>query len=813
MEDRKKSYYLILLMPILYVLFAYGMARILENSRSYLDGINTLSHLYKGDLLYQAICKGDFWPIYDPLWYNGVEALRYWEPLPVYILAICQFFAVGNSINGFLVFVMFIFFVGAVSWFYVGLKVNRPYFGAFLGVLWFFMPNHLVTLFYEGNLPRSICIAILPFLMYWIYNYFQFGHWYNLPKISLCFALMALCQSEYAGGVFLAILIYLFINAVIVHKWDRGWQVLFALFLGYMLIGVWLIPSLMDRITSINRLEIMSQFFQSIFLSINPFARFEKGNVDFYFGLAAFLLAVFGSLLSKKKSMPGFWTGIIILIASSNTLYLLLKKLPGGQYLPMLCFISIALCMILFSFLIWDTLKKGWILFFITLLLLDVLPSFPLILGEQSRKIPQEIMEGYSDWTFIDQAKELTEQRLALIDENALDARSVYLVTGYGKPVATSYGAVLQSCTTATNMKQIDHSLKEGNYLYLFDRCLEMGNDTIVIRLALVKDFIKHPIQEMDQAASRVGYKLVDYNEEYRFYKLEVEGNWGTLSKYRAIGIGTEAPEISRQFPIVEETDTTNLNDFTFEELCEYDLIYLAGFTYKDKSVAEELILKLSEAGVHIILAADGIPEDRGSKNQSFLGVICNTISFSQGYPNLKTIDGILETDLFPDGHREWSTVYVNGLDKVWGTIENGKWNLPFYGTVKNNNIIVIGLNLTYYYALTQDKGVGALLSHAMNLNSSELPKREIVPYTIQYFPENIIITTNKKDVNTALAYHNSFSANREIYSKNHLTYVKEGKTIISLTYPYLKQGILVSITAAFLILGYSLHMWLRRKI
>ena len=122
-------------------------------------------------------------------------------------------------------------------------------------------------------------------------------------------------------------------------------------------------------------------------------------------------------------------------------------------------------------------------------------------------------------------------------------------------------------------------------------------------------------------------------------------------------------------------------------------------------------------------------------------------------------------------------------------------------------------MNLTYYYALTQDKGVGALLSHAMNLNSSELPKREIVPYTIQYFPENIIITTNKKDVNTALAYHNSFSANREIYSKNHLTYVKEGKTIISLTYPYLKQGILVSITAAFLILGYSLHMWLRRKI
>ena len=94
-----------------------------------------------------------------------------------------------------------------------------------------------------------------------------------------------------------------------------------------------------------------------------------------------------------------------------------------------------------------------------------------------------------------------------------------------------------------------------------------------------------------------------------------------------------------------------------------------------------------------------------------------------------------------------------------------------------------------------------------MDLSSNELPKRKIVPYTIQYAPDDITIDIDRDDVNTGLAYHDSFTANQEIYSKNHLTFVKAGQTVISLTYPYLIQGIVVSIAAAFLILGYTLSI------
>ena len=156
MRNRKTRDYLILLMPIFYTFVAFGVAKLMENSGIYTGGIDTLCHLYKGDLLFQAIREGDFWPIYDSLWYNGVENMRYCGPLPMYLLAACEFFGGKDPMSGFPVFVSFLYFAGAMAWFFVGVKVKRPLFGAFLGGLWFFMPDNLYTcLLYTSPSPRD----------------------------------------------------------------------------------------------------------------------------------------------------------------------------------------------------------------------------------------------------------------------------------------------------------------------------------------------------------------------------------------------------------------------------------------------------------------------------------------------------------------------------------------------------------------------------------------------------------------------------------------------------------------------------------
>ena len=793
-------------MPIFYVLLSFVTAKLVQNSGLYPSGVDTLAHLYRGDYLYQSIRNGNFWPFYDTLWYNGMEALRFQAPLASYVLALCQLVGGGSVMNGYLVFVAVIFVAGAASWMYVGFKVKRPFLGAFLGTLWFFMPNNLYTLFYEGNLPRSLCIVMLPLLMYWAHDFLKERHWHTIPKLSVCFAFAVLCQPSYAGLIFLAFILYFAAEAIVSREWAAGVRTAAALVLGVMLAGVWFVPSLARGGVSAADFEVLADFFQDIFLTVNPAARFQNGCVDFYFGLAALLLTVFGALLSKKKSLPGFWVGMIILVCTSNMSYHLLSHLPGGQALRMLRFLSIALCMVLFSFLIWDTLKKGWVILFAALLVLDALPSLPSVWGYQSGEEPQKILADYADWTLVDQAQEITEQRLAMVDESALNAMGAYLATGCGEPTAFSYGAAGTACATASNFTQIERALEEGEYLYVFDRCLELGNDTVILRMDIVGSFISHPVKEMDRAASAVGYRLVNSNDNYRLYKYNSAGNWGTITKYPAAGIGSGTAQLSRQFPVVQELESGNLNDYSFEDLCDYELIYLNGFTYDDKPSAEALVTKLSEAGVRVVIAADGIPDDRGSQNQSFLGVVCNSVVFSQGYPDLETIDGVLETDLFPDGYREWDTVYVDGLHEIWGNVDNVDWQLPFYGTVKNENIIVIGLNLTYYYGLTEDEGVGQLLSHAMDISSEDLPKREIVPYEIEYTEDRMIIHVDKPGVNTGLGYYDSFEASQEIYSQNHLLHVGSGATVIFYSYPYLGLGILTSMAGTLLTAVYTWH-------
>ena len=800
---------------LIYAAVSFFMMELVKNNGHYPTGVDTLCHIYKGDVLYQSIVEGNWWPAYDPLWYNGVEMLRYWAPLPVFILSGCEALAGGDPMLGYIYLLGFICFLGAVSWLVIGLKINRVKTAGFIGLIWFFMPNNLTQSFDEGNLPRAICMVWLPLLIYLINDYLQNQTWTDIPKLSILFAVTALCHSGYAGMIAIALLVYFIVYVIAYREYHRPLHIVFALILGYMLIGIWLVPSLIGGITSTDSSEIMVKYFQSIAVSLNPFYRLEAGGYTFYFGLAIALLSVFGLFMSKKKSQIGFATSIITLLCTTNTAYFLLCKLPGGQYLWMLRFISIALCMSLYSFLIWDSLKKFWIVLFSCLIILDGFSSYELIWGDQSGETCQNRIDEYLDWTLIGEAKEATSQRLALIDESKLDAMSAYLLTGKeaGKRVATSYGAAWQSSSTATNFKQLDRALEEGNYLYLFDRALEMGNDTVVVRTDLIEDIAAHPYSQMDEAAETLGYELLDYNDLYRFYKLTgVDGNFGTITNYDGVAIGTGAGAVARFFPYFKEVESTNLNDFTYEELSKYKEIYLDGFTYDDKESAEQLILKLSEAGVKIIITADGIHEDRRSHEQSFLDIICNKISFSMGYPLLDTIDGELDTDLFPAGYTDWSCMYVDGLKEVWGRLEEDDEDIAFFGTANNENIVVIGLNLTYYYSLTGDEGVGNLLGHAMDISSDELPDRQVVPISVISTSNSITIESDYDGVNTSIAYHDSFVSQQAISSDNHLTVVDSGTTYITMPYPYLYEGMTVSVLAAILIFIYALYIRSRAR-
>ena len=64
--------------------------------------------------------------------------------------------------------------------------------------------------------------------------------------------------------------------------------------------------------------------------------------------------------------------------------------------------------------------------------------------------------------------------------------------------------------------------------------------------------------------------------------------------------------------------------------------------------------------------------------------------------------------------------------------------------------------------------------------------------------------------MNTSLAYHDIFHSKQKLLSEHALTVVRHGVTVIRLKYPYVMQGMILSLAG---IIGYLFFiLWLRRK-
>ncbi len=795
---------------LLYAVIAVLIALVVHEGGNYPAGVDTMCHVYKGDVLYHSILKGNWYPLYDNLWYNGVQMMRYWAPLPVYFLALCQALAGGSEIVGYLIFNSFVFFFGAVIWLYIGLKKNRPVLGGFMGVLWFFMPNNLFALYLEGNLPRSLSMIFLPLFFYLVHEFLFEKQWKALKKVVPVFTAIVLCHTGYAGMIALAMLIFLLIYKIICKEKNMCLPVILSMVIPFALIGIWLYPSLMGGITSTDSSQVMKAFFQDALISLNPIRRLEVGVVDFYFGLAAFLVAVFGFICSKKQSMVGFCSAVIIFICTTSSMYVVLEKLPGSQYLWMLRFISIALCMILYSFFLWKTLRRGLIVICCVLLVADVLPSLSLLYNGKGQMTYQENMYLQEQRTLIDKAKKVTTQRVALMDESALGAMAQYLLTDYdGEKVQQTFGAGWQSAATANNIVALNEAMAQGYYTYLFDRALEMGNDTVLIKISQLREK-EEDIDEVRESAKMVGYQQIETNNEYLLYHLETYDTFGTKCKYSSIGIGTSAPLMAYTNPDMAEGESVNLCDYTYEELSQYKMIYLAGFTYDDKEEAEGLVTKLSEAGIKILINGDGIPANERTKTREFLGVTCHEILFENGYPILYYQNQEIDCNLFDKDYADWQTVYFNNLDESYGYLYDSGRKAEFVGTTRNDNICFIGLNLPYHAYLTHDETALKLIRQLTGEAVWRVPDREIIPLEIEFGLDTITVISPQKQVNTGLAYHDIFVSKQKIEIQNQLTYVNEGITQITMKYPYLAEGLLLTTVGILLYVWFV--GWLKKK-
>jgi 6-pyruvoyl tetrahydropterin synthase-like protein len=823
-KSEKKSRKLLKLTVALMLLLASSISimYVIKISGVYPRGSDTLCHIYRADLIYHSIQSGVWYPLYDNMWYNGVEIMRYWGPLPLYFIALLQYFAQGDALNAYVLFIGVVYFIGGSGWLLFGWKYNRIGLSTFIGITWFLLPENMRVQIDDGNLPRALINSLLPFLFYFIWITLEEKKWSSLVSLIFINALIGLCHAGIATMVLFSVLIYLIVHAFANKSFKMHKFILIGMILSFALIGIWLFPALnggaVSKGNSTN--QVMSIFFENVIQSLNPTDRVQGDLSVFYYGLSLFVINILGVLLGTKKVRSSFLTAMLIFFCTSKSMYSIFVKLPFSQYLWMIRFIPLSLALIYMSIILWKDLKK-WVYIMIgIIIILDILPSYQYIYAEPEKRVTDVRQAQYNkaEALAIVQAKEVTQQRMTLFDLSTYGAFAPYYVSGVEPKVQYTFGAGWEGARTASNIVQINSALTYGNYYFLFDRCLELGDDTILFRIDYLENK-ERDIEQLIKAGKQSGYDLVLQTGHSMVFHREIGESFGTIVTYKNIAIGEAAKNISLLFPSFKEGNSTNLSDYTFEELKNYDKIYLSDFTYNQGDDIESILRKLAENGVQIYIDMNKIPVNSKTNRNEILGVSAQVIAFHENFPSLYYLGKVYQPQEFSSEEEElkeeitdevisWNTVYLDGITHIDGYCTLNDTQLVFAGTGKYDNIHFLGFNLLYHALISNDVEITKLLTELFGDKLEDIPMRVPVPLEIEFLPDRIIIDSKYDNVNTALALIDIFHSDKPLVQDNNLLVVNKGRTIIHIKYPYLKESLFLSIsgiiaTAIYLIITY----------
>ncbi|MDF2945104.1 MAG: putative rane protein with a 6-pyruvoyl-tetrahydropterin synthase domain, partial [Herbinix sp.] len=524
---------------------------VVKDSGRYSQGYDTYCHLYRADLLLENIEKGNWFPLYDSSWYNGVEIMRYWGPLPLYILAGLKWATNTSILDANVIFLGFLIMIGGCGWLQWGIRYRRIGLSVIIGLLWFFMPENMRVVVLEGNLPRGVINALLPFFFYFVWRVMAEKKKNAIFPLIIVTFLITLCHLGITLMLIATMVIFTLFHSSMNHTPRSSLSALGASLSGVLLAGLWVVPALIGGAASGSSTnQVMKIFFESVLVSLNPFTRINGDIVSFYFGFSIFLICIMGTLLAPKNTKAGFMTALVLLICTTKSVYQLFVKLPFSQFLWMIRFIPIGLAAVMVSFLLWKDLKKWVVLLLVILLTADCATSIQNIYFPPEFRIDdvQASLDQRADEALITSAKAITKQRMAYMDLSKYGSFAPYYIAGVGNRVSYTFGAGWEGAGTASNIVNLNASVENGWYVYLFDRALELGNDTVLIPIDNLKEK-SNDVERLVTAAKILGYYPVNSNETSMLFHKETPEQFGVISKYQDIAIGESASGIAMIFP------------------------------------------------------------------------------------------------------------------------------------------------------------------------------------------------------------------------------------------------------------------------
>ncbi len=676
-------------------------------------GSDTLGHVLKAEYLLDQLGQGNLYPDFFPFWYMGLQMLRYHPPLPYYLLAAIATIT-GDMVRAANWFIALCALGGAWgAWHYRRWLGWAP---AWAGSLLFLiMPDNVRVALAEGNLPRVLSTALLPFALYALLRLLEEdGGRRHVVGLAVAFTLIVLSHAMMAAIYAVTLAgVALFLGVAGVTPARRVVLAIATVVVGLLLAGWWLLPSFTGGITALDR-EALIRAQPTVPLPhyLNPFAR--RGDPEaLYVGASLLPLAVAGLWTRRRSGHSVAFTlvglaGILITLPGFNQLF---NALPLSDLLWPLRFLGVASFLLLLAVLLhvpaWWARHPLLAVGLMALVAADFAGSLSLIhlrpLREDVRQVARELA-ALPGW------------RQATIDESRLGSAAAYAFTAIGRREQL-YGWAYQGARTARNVAAINEALSYGSYEYVLDRLRLYGVDDVVLLTTLPY------ADELSRVLRAEGFEAVYEKGALVLFHREGRPRAYVISQ-RALGIGRGARLWAFLFPQVIVGTSPYVDDYALDELRRYDVLLLSGFAWRDREAAERLVEEVAQSGVRVIVDLTGVPVDPTARIPRFLNVWGEQIILDDR-PVIAQV-GAEEVPLRPFAAptKLWYTHVPQGVDVETITFDylGERGTVVGYRQVGKGRVWFVGLNLSYHALTTGDETALRLLADVVGLEPRGQP-------------------------------------------------------------------------------------------
>lgn len=680
---------------------------------------DTQGHLLKVRYLRENLYQGLLSPRILPDWYMGMEFMRYYPPLPYYLLVLLNSFiptpvAVANWFIGLCAL------AGGLSW-----LLYRRWIGILPalvgGVLFTFLPDNIRVALAEGNLPRVLATALLPLVIYLLLRAIEeTGTVWHRIALAFCFAVIVLSHAMmaaiYAVCCGLILLVLVFKRSISIQK---AFRIVLFILLGIMISAWWLIPSFSGGIMELDTsamTEALAVF--PITNYLNPGLR--VGNPEaVYIGLALLALSIASLWVYREKR--GFTTaltftgcfGVLITTTGFNQFF---NSLPLHNLLWPLRFLGIASFALLLG-LMWSL--RGWknispvvVLTVVTVVAIDGAGSFFLI----------GMRPADSDLNQINQRLAVSNGwREATLDISRLGSSPSLTFTSEGEREQI-FGWAYQGARTAKTVAALNDAIELGFPAYLVNRLDLYGTDDVVLLEEIPNaDHIADGLQQAGYLKAYAGERVDWYHREGR--PRAFIADWETL------GIGAGAQNLAYLFPGLIVGTSTRVDDYRLDHLLRYRTIVLSGFDWHDRHAAEQLVEQVARMGVRVVVDLTAVEPDPMARIPRFLDVWGEQAILSPGEIKVYSHGKEFILEGFNQYLQPWYAHMLQGLDQEFWSFDylGEKGNLVGYKAFGSGKVWFVGLNLPYHAVQTRDPLAIQLLSLLLQLEPDAAAGRKQV--------------------------------------------------------------------------------------